>query len=138
MDKIFEPMDLKALCTLNMVDQIKKLPPQLQEECVGTSIEAMKETARKDAEKTVIQEVKRSADVVIDDITKLLIEAHRTGGTYQRPEYTKDMDDELYYVFVGVAERFVQNYGHKLTPEPRPWSPDHSDSDELADYDHEY
>ena len=112
------PMDLKTLCKINMVKQIKKLPPQLQEECIGTSVDAMKEKADKNAKKKIMKEVKRSADIVIEDITKLLIEAHRTGGTYERPEYTNDIDDELYYIFVGVAQRFVQNYGEQLFRPP--------------------
>lgn len=107
-------MDLKTLCLNNIVELIKNLPPQLQEEVIGISTKAIKEEAEKNANKKIMKEMKRSAVIVTDDITRRIIKADMTGDIWRRPEYTHDMDDELYYTLVDVAENFVSNNRHLL------------------------
>ena len=103
-------MDLKTLCMNNLVDLIKNLPLQLKEEVIGVSIKAIKA----DAKKEIIKEIKNSATIVVDDVTDCLISSSRTGKSWQRPEYTKNIDDELYQTFVLVAEQFVNKHAEKL------------------------
>jgi hypothetical protein len=131
-------MSLKALCVKNMVNQIKNLPPLLLEEIIGESLKSIKEEAKKEA----IKEIRDSASIVVDDITNLLITSHKTGGDWKRPEYTKDIDDELYYTFVDISEQFFEEYGEKLLfDENRPRHRRHAtvyyggdSSDEDSDY----
>jgi hypothetical protein len=107
-------MSLKALCIKNMIEQIKNLPPVLLEEVIGESLKAIKEEAKAE----VIKEMKASSSIVIDDITERIIKSSQTGRVWERPEYTKDIDDELYYTFVDISEQFIRNHGEKLIFRP--------------------
>jgi hypothetical protein len=107
-------MSLKALCIKNMIEQIKNLPPVLLEEVIGESLKAIKEEAKAE----VIKEMKASSSIVIDDITERIIKSSQTGRVWERPEYTKDIDDELYYTFVDISEQFINKHGEKLIFKP--------------------
>jgi len=93
-----------------MTEMIKNMPPLLKEEIIGVSLAAIKEEAMN----KIMKEMKRSASIVVDDITDCLIESRKTGKNWKRPEYTKDIDDELYYTFVNIAEQFVNKHVEKL------------------------
>lgn len=103
-------MDLKTLCMNNLVEIIKNLPPLLREEIIQKSTRAIE----KDAEQKAIKEIRRSMTFVIDDITNTLIKAHQNGTYITRPEYTKDMNDELYHTCVEVSEQFILKHGQQL------------------------
>jgi hypothetical protein len=107
-------MDLKTICMNNLVEIIKNLPPQLQEDVIGASTKAIKEEAEKKTKEKIMKAIKRSAAIVTEDVTERLIASHQTGQSWKRPEYTNDIDDEIYYTFVDVAEKFVNNYGEML------------------------
>lgn len=109
-------MSLKALCMKNIIDQIKNLPPLLLEEVLGESLKSIKEEAKQAA----MKEIRRSAAVVVEDVTELLINSHKTGNDWKRPVYTKDIDDELYYTFVDISERFVTKHSEKLVFDNQP------------------
>ena len=103
-------MSLKALCMNNLVELIKNLPPQLKEEVIGESLKAIKAEAKQE----VMKEIRRSAAIVVDDVTDCLISSHKTGQGMKRPEYTNDIDDELYYTFTDISERFVDKHAEKI------------------------
>ena len=103
-------MSLKALCMNNLVELIKNLPPQLKEEVIGESLKAIKAEAKQE----VMKEIRRSAAIVVDDVTDRLISSHKTGQVMKRPEYTNDIDDELYYTFTDISERFVDKHAEKI------------------------
>ena len=103
-------MSLKDLCMKNMVEIIKNLPPMMIEEVIGKSLEAIE----KDIKEKVMKEIRCSAVIVTEDVTERIIEASKTGQSWQRPEYTNDIDDELYYTCVDIAQRFVDNNSDKL------------------------
>lgn len=103
-------MSLKTLCMNNIVELIKNLPPLLKEEVLGVSMKAIKEEAKQ----KVMKEIRRSASIVVDDVTDILIASHKTGQDMKRPEYTKDIDDELYYTLLGISERFVNKHAEKI------------------------
>lgn len=106
-------MNLQGLCMQNMVEMIKKLPPMMKEEIIGSSLTAIKEESLKKARLEVIKEISRSS-IIVDDVTDRMIIAHRTSQNWSRPEYTKDIDDELYQIFVDISERFVNKNSEKL------------------------
>ena len=85
-------MNLKQQCTKGIVDMIKNMPPVLKEEIIGESLKSIKEEARREA----IKEIHSSANIVIEDVTERIINAHKTGSTWKRPKYTENMDEELY------------------------------------------
>ena len=103
-------MDLKTICMDNLVKNITNLPPQLREEVIGESKKSIKRTVQTQ----VIKDFKRSAVFVVDDITKCLIQAHKTGKSWIRPKYTENMDDDLYYTCLDIAEHFVETYMQEL------------------------
>jgi uncharacterized membrane-anchored protein YjiN (DUF445 family) len=103
-------MSLHKLCIQNMVEQIKNLPPLLKEEIIEASLKEIK----KDIKKEVMREIRDSASIVVEDITERLITSQKTGQDWKRPEYTKDIDDDLYHTFVHTAESFVNKYSDKL------------------------
>jgi hypothetical protein len=103
-------MSLKTLCMNNLVELIKNLPPLLKEEVLGESMKAIREEAKKH----VIKEIRRSAVIVVEDLTDRLITSHRTAQEMKRPEYTNDLDDELYYTFTDISERFVNKHAEKI------------------------
>jgi hypothetical protein len=109
---------LKNICMGNMVNIIKNIPPLLQEEIIKKSTKTIEKEARKKAHKKVhekiIKEIRYSFLGVIEDTTRDLIEAHITGNYIRRPEYTKNMNDELYNICVNISKQFVQHYGEQL------------------------
>ena len=117
-------MDLKTIYMNNLVEIIRNLPPLLKEEVIVKSMKAIEE----DAEKKIIKEIRDSATIVVEDITELLISSSRTGKLWERPEYTKNINDELYYTFVDISEKFVNNHGEKLIFHTHTYSDD-SDED---------
>ena len=116
-------MDLKTIYMNNLVEIIRNLPPLLKEEVIGKSMKAIEE----DAEKKIIKEIRNSAAIVVEDITELLISSSRTGKLWERPEYTKNINDELYYTFVDISEKFVNNHGEKLIFHTHTYSDDSDD-----------
>jgi hypothetical protein len=103
-------MSLKELCTKNIIEMVKNLPPLLKEEIIKESLKAIKEDARKE----VIAEIANSSTIIVDDITERLLSCANLGCTLERPEYTNNIDDKLYYTFVNISERFVDKYSEKL------------------------
>lgn len=134
-------MSLKALCMKNLVELIQNLPPMMKEEVIGKSLEAIEN----DAKKKVMKEIRRSAAIVTEDVTERIIDASKKGQSWQRPGYTIDIDDELYYTCVDIAQKFVDNNSEKLIfsngPRYRRQSAVYmeNDSDEdINNYDQEY
>jgi hypothetical protein len=103
-------MSLKTICMNNIIELIKNLPPLLKEEVLGVSLKAIKDEAKQQ----VMKEIRRSAAIVVDDVTDILITSHKTGQDMKRPEYTKDIDDELYYTLLDISDRFVKKHAEKI------------------------
>lgn len=103
-------MDLKAICLRNMVEQIKQLPPLIQEEVIGHSLK----TIREEAKKELLDELKRNSDIVIDDLTDVIVSSRRNGRNWTRPEYTKDIDNDIYHNFVNISEMIVNKYSQEI------------------------
>ena len=95
-------MSLKNQCKNNIVDLIKNLPPKLKEEVIGESLDSIKEK--------IMKQMRRDADIVIKDVVDKIITAHSTGIDWKRPEYTKNIDNELYGMYVDIAGRFVDKF----------------------------
>jgi hypothetical protein len=107
-------MNLKTICMNNIVEHIKNLPVSIQEEVINNTTKSIKEEAEKKAKQNITIEMRRSATIIINDITELLISSHQTGKDWERPSYTYDISDELYNTFVDVAKSFVNNYGENI------------------------
>lgn len=123
-------MDLKTICMKNMVEVIKNLPPLLREEVIGESLKSIKEEAEKKAKESLMYQIRRDAEIVVEDVTEKLVQSQANGTTWQRPEYTKNIDDELYYTFVHVSERFVHKYAEQIVYPPRRYRTGLSDDEE--------
>ena len=67
----------------------------------------------------IIKEVKNNATVVIEDLIDIIIDSNKTGQNFYRPEYTKNIDDELYQIYVDISQNFVKKYTHQLCFEKR-------------------
>ena len=100
-------MDLKTLCMKNMVETIKNLPPILRDEVIGQTTKDIKKEAYENAKKHIMKEIRQSAAIVVEDVTDRIVMSHIKNQNWERPEYTKDIDDELYYTFVDISEKFV-------------------------------
>tara|TARA_Y100000389_G_scaffold171213_1_gene178731 strand:- start:268 stop:669 length:402 start_codon:yes stop_codon:yes gene_type:complete len=107
-------MDLKTICLQNIVNQIKQMPPLLQEELIGYSLKTIKEQAKKEAKKEFLDELKRDSRIVINDLTDRIVECRRTGIYWTRPQYTQDIDDSIYYNFVDISEMIVNKYSQEI------------------------
>lgn len=107
-------MDLKAICLQNMVNQIKQMPPLLQEELIGHSLKTIKEQAKQEAKKELLAELKRDSEIVIDDLTNRIVECRRSGTCWTRPQYTQNIDDNIYYNFVDISEMIVNKYAQEI------------------------
>lgn len=107
-------MDLKAICLQNMVNQIKQMPPLLQEELIGYSLKTIKEQAKQEAKKELMSELKRNSHIVISDLTDRIVESRRTGTCWTRPQYTQNIDDSIYYNFVDISEMIVNKYAQEI------------------------
>ena len=103
-------MDLKSICLQNMVSQIKQLPPLLHEEVLGYSLQAIKEEAKKQAKKELLED----SEIVINDLTDIIVKAMKNGKDWVRPEYTKNIDDDIYNNFVHVSEMIVNKYSQQI------------------------
>jgi hypothetical protein len=107
-------MDLKAICLQNMVNQIKQLPPLLQEEVIGHSLKTIKEQAKQEAKKELLAELKRDSELVVGDLTDVIVSSRRTGRSWVRPEYTEDIDNDIYHNFVHISEMIVDKYSPEI------------------------
>lgn len=96
-------MCLKSLCIKNMVEMIKNLPPLLKDEIMG---EALKEI-REDEKKKMMKDVRELGVVAVEDISSAMTESFRNGVHWTRPDYLKNIDDDLYHMFVDIAEYFT-------------------------------
>lgn len=106
-------MNLKSLCLDNIAQQIKKLPPMLQDEILNETTKSIRKEAEKKARKKIMKEILHSTTIV-EDITDRMIESYKTGNIWKRPEYTHNIDDDLYNIFVNISEKFVTNNAEKL------------------------
>ena len=129
-------MDLKAICLQNMFDQIKQLPPLLLEEVIGHSLKTIKEQAKQEAKNELLAELKRDSELVIDDLTDAIASSRRNGGNWVRPEYTKDIDDDIYHNFVHISEMILNKYSQEIIfNNPRTlYDAGYSDFEEESDY----
>lgn len=107
-------MSLKELCLKNMVEQIKNLPPLLQEEVLGVTLKSIKDDAEREAKKKIGMELKKSAQIVTQDLVNRMIESHLTSSAWSRPSYTQDMDEDVYQSLVEVSDGFVTAYQQQL------------------------
>jgi hypothetical protein len=103
-------MTLQSVCMNNLVEIIKNLPPLLKEEVLGKTMKDIKDEVKQD----VIKEIRRSASIVVEDLTDHLISSHKTGQDMKRPEYTNDLDDGIYYTFIDISEQFVKKHIEKI------------------------
>lgn len=99
-------MNLKTLCMNNLIELIKNLPPLLKEEVISQSVEQIKTEERL----KIMKEINRSASIVIEDVTENIINSSKTGIDWIRPEYTKDIDNDLYQTFVNISQNFVDKH----------------------------
>ena len=103
-------MDLKTICMNNLVNLIKNLPPLLKEEVIGQSIKTIREEERL----KIMKEIKRSASVVVDDVTEKIINSYTTGKSWTRPGYSNDIDNDLYQTFVDISQTFVDRHSDQI------------------------
>ena len=103
-------MDLKSICLQNMVSQIKQLPPLLHEEVLGYSLQTINEEAKKQAKKELLED----SEIVINDLTDIIVKARKNGNDWVRPEYTKNIDDDIYNNFVHISEMIVNKYSQQI------------------------
>ena len=104
-------MCLKSLCVKNIVEMIKNLPPLLKDEIMG---EALKEI-REDEKKKMMKEVREIGVVAVEDISSAMTESFRNGVHWTRPDYLENIDDDLYHMFVDIAEYFTYKNQDTLT-----------------------
>ena len=90
----------------NIVADIENLPPTLKEYIIENSIKHI----NRNIENNIIKDIRESALFIIDDITDKLIDCYSLGTFYNRPEYTKNLDGQLYYTFIGMAEKLLDKY----------------------------
>lgn len=107
-------MDLKSLCLDNIAQMIKQLPPMLRDEVIGESSKVIKKEAEEKARKKIMKEIHHSSKVVVEDITERIIQSYVTGRVWKRPEYTRNIDEDLYNIFVDISENFVSKNAEKL------------------------
>lgn len=107
-------MSLHDLCIQRMVNEIKQLPPLLKEEILELSHKSIMEDAEKIARKKILDEIKRSALIVTNELTQRMIKSYTTLSTWNRPEYTKNMDEDIYQLFVEMSDNFVMSYHRQL------------------------
>ena len=122
-------MNLKTICMNNIVQQIKSLPLLLKEEVIQSSIITIREEERK----KVIKDINKSASCVIHDITDIIIKSYKSGKNWKRPEYTKNIDDDLYNMFVDISQNFVDKHAENLCFRKRSRYDSDEDSDEECD-----
>ena len=94
------------MCKNLLVEQIKNLPPILKDTIIGESSKKIKEQI----EQKILKEFKISALIMVDDMTDILINCSNTGCSYERPEYTKNLPDELYYTIIAISEKMIDKY----------------------------
>ena len=82
----------------------------MKEEIINKTVEDI----RKEEQKKVINEIKDFASVIIDDATENIINSYKTGGTWSRPEYTNNIDDRMYQLFVDISHMFVDKHINTL------------------------
>ena len=97
---------LSEMCKNLLVEQIKNLPPLLKEQVIGETTKQIKSSIQKE----ILKDIRGSALIVVDNMTDILINCYDTGCSYQRPEYTKDLPDELYYTMVQISEKMLDKY----------------------------
>jgi len=100
---IYYQMDLKSLCSDELIKLIKNLPPTVRDEIIEITTNQLKEEAKK----KIINDIKSYASNIVTDVTDLILISHRVGDNWKRPSYTYRIDDELFDVFVDIAETFV-------------------------------
>jgi len=93
-----------------MVSQIKQLPPLLHEEVLGYSLQTINEEAKKQAKKELLED----SEIVINDLTDIIVKARKNGNDWVRPEYTKNIDDDIYNNFVHISEMIVNKYSQQI------------------------
>ena len=121
-------MDLKSLCSDNLVQLIKNLPPAIRDELIGKTTEQIK----KEAKIQVINEIREYACDTVDDVTDLIISSRKKGNDWTRPKYTYKIEDELFYTFVEMAETFINKHSETLVfgvPNSRPYVYSESETD---------
>jgi len=123
-------MDLKAICMKNIVELIKNLPPLLKEEVIGKSLKSINEEAEIKAKKSLMKQLRRDAAIVVEDVTNKIVESRVYGTSWRRPDYTMNIDDEMYNIFVHVSEQFVGKYEEHIIFSRHIHGMNLSDSDE--------
>ena len=111
---IINDMDLKTLCLDNLVNVIKQLPPILRDEIIGETTKSIKKEAEKNARIQIMKEIHRSVSIAVEDITERIINSYGSGHDWKRPEYTYNIDKDIYGMIVDISEKFVQNNAEKL------------------------
>jgi hypothetical protein len=96
---------LKTLCADNLVKLIKNLPPLIRDDVIGETTKVIKLEAEEKVKKKI-----RSSAIIVEDLIENIIESRKNGTYWRRPEYTNDIDDEIYNIFVDIAERTVERY----------------------------
>jgi hypothetical protein len=99
-------MSLKTLCSENIVELIMNMPPLIRDDIIGETTKSIKKEAEEKARKKLIQEIRSSASIVVGDVLDRIVLSHRTGREWIRPEYTKDIHDDLYHTYVEIADNF--------------------------------
>jgi len=102
-------MNLKTICMNKLVEQINNLPPLLKDQVVGQSTQTIKNEAKQDFVDKI-----QNYNSVIDDITDLIIDSKRTGKYWQRPNYTYNIDNDIYNSLVYIADNFVTKHYNEI------------------------
>ena len=103
-------MDLKTLCINKLVEEIKVLPSSIKEELIDISIKKIREDERK----KIIEELILSSSIIIEDITKDIIDSHESGKIWSRKECYKDVPDDIYNWCQNISQNFLDKYPYLL------------------------
>ena len=101
---------LKTLCINKLVQEIKNLPPSIKEELIGFSIKKIIEDERK----KIIEELILSSSIMIEDITKQIIDSYSTGKSWKRKKCYEDVPDDIYNWCLNISQNFLDKYPYLL------------------------
>jgi hypothetical protein len=103
-------MTLKSLAKKKLLQEIKNIPPVLLDEISDDIKQTRIDQIKKKTVTDFLKRLKSEANIVISDITQLIISSHRSGMNWVRPSYMDNIDHRLYGIYVNIAENFAQEY----------------------------
>jgi hypothetical protein len=100
-------MSLEEKLQLLLVEQIKNMPQILQESIINKSIDEIRKQIRKE----IILEIVEECEITVNEVAQDII---NNNNYWQRKEYTRHIDNDIYQVFVRAAQIFVENMNNQI------------------------